>query len=292
MDGEKTPSTEPMDIASAFQMVREMDKEAADPGVPVPGAEVGEGQSEPEPEPEPAGQPAQAEPEPAVDNGDGGPAVEPEAYDYTPARQELIRSIQQQAMQNVAQMFNENDVKVVSIQELYSRGEDGTVTFNNPDNPSKPFESRAEAQAWVDAMNAEIQRAYNDNVMQETQRLYSQAAPAMQLLDFAPTYDAMDKQTKETFDMLIEPYAIYGANKQVLGFNCNLNAMAQQAQKIVGKFGGQAPQQPQQQQAQTKPAEPALDMKTGSGKAVPDEEEPKTLEEAMAMLNKRRKNNG
>ena len=286
MDGEVNAGTEPMDIASAFQMVNQMDKAQAEPDVPEDGGGAGGG-AEPAGEPEPAPEADPVDTGAPDDDGLGGSTTEPQAYDYTPARQGLIQNIQNEAVQNVSKMFNENQISLVSIQDLYSRGEDGTVTFNNPDNPNKPFESRAEAQAWVDAMNAEVQRAFNENVTQETQRLYNLAAPAMQLLDFAPTYDAMDKATKEIFDSLIEPYAISN-NGQVVGFNCNLNAMAQQAMKLNSKFNaGQQQVQPKQQQ-QPKAAEPAMDMKTGTGKAA-EEQEPKTLEEAMAMLNKQRR---
>ena len=181
----------------------------------------------------------------------------------------------------------------MSIQDIYRRDEDGTVHFDNPDDPHREFNSRAEAQAWIESMNKEINRAFNEETRKRTQELYQQAAPAIMLLEFAPTYDAMDENIKAVFNDLVEPYSVTNASGEIIGFSCNLNQMAVQARNIAARFNYSGEQQQGKQeekaaQKASKDQEPALDIKTGSGVAT-TEEEPKNIEEAMAMLNKSKK---
>ena len=195
-----------------------------------------------------------------------------------------MRDLQMTARRNVAKRFQDNNVKMMDIGELYSRRDDGTVVFNNPDDPHRPFQSRAEAQQWIDSMNAQITAAYNKEVAKEQQELYKNVEPSVRLLQFAPVYDAMDQVTREVFEELIEPYAIIGANNEPIGFSCNLETMGRQAVRLASRFGS-APQQ--QAQPVQQAAEPAMDIKaspSGTGTA-----EPRDINEAMRMLNEQRR---
>lgn len=189
-------------------------------------------------------------------------------------------------------MFRENpggEIRPVSLGDIYERREDGTVIFHNPDNPMQPFTSRVEAQAWVNSMNDQIKEGFVRAAQTEYQELLKQAMPAIRLVEFAPTFDRMDEASKQVFDQLIEPYGVYNNAGHVIGYNCNLPQMANQAINIAKNFQGNTTRQQQQvQQVQQQESEPAMDMQTGASQS-PTNDEPKTLEEAFAMINSNKK---
>ena len=187
--------------------------------------------------------------------------------------------------------FRENNIKMMDVGDLYERREDGTVVFNNPDDPHRPFDTRADAQDWIDSMNKQIQNAFQQEVYKEQQDLYNKSIPMINLIQFAPIYDAMDKVTQDVFDDLIDPYAITNGAGEVIGFDCDLAGMARQAIQMVQRYGiGKAAEPVTQQQAQPQQTTPAMDLKSGSGTSV-DDKEPTNIAEAMALLNKQRKEN-
>lgn len=306
----KTPQ-EPQDIAQAFQMVRENQQTTAQPVKQEEQAsqeKAGDGEQQDQRgqdavaqgatgfEPAAGGNEFQVSAEPAIGGGAGsigGPAARGEQNDYAALQNNLIASLQNEAQQNVLKKFHENEIKLMDIGDIYERREDGTVIFNNPDNPNRPFESREQAQAWINSMNQQIQNAFNQEVYKEQQELYKNATPAINLIQFAPLYDSMPEITQNIFDDLIEPYSITNADGDVIGFDCDLSAMARQASALVERYGfGRQAQQEQsaQQQAKQQSSDPAMDLKSGNG-ASADDAEPTNIAEAMAMLNKQRKEN-
>lgn len=230
---------------------------------------------------------------PADDEGD--PLA---SFDPNPARQELMKNIQQEAHAKVQKMFQDAGVRLMDISDLYEKDErSGRVTFRNPDDPDRPFSSRYEAQQWVDSMNKQVNSRFRQEVLRTQQEIAKNMQPTFEIIDFAPQWQQMSPIEKEVFDTIIEPYAIRDKNGQTVGYNCNLQAAARQASVLCQKFdkkvsGGmqQAQQQVQpKQQRQVKPAVmPAMDAPTGSGNSNLDDE-PKTLEEAMMKLRKGKK---
>lgn len=292
----QTPS-EPVDIAQAFQMLRESNEKAAEPA-----EQEGEAAAEPEPvvgDIQPTAQPVgvPSEPaEPAVPDSysepgeAGGSPVDQQGNDYAAIGQGIIERIKEESRQEVLKEFSDNNIKIMGIGDIYERRDDGTVVFNNPDDPRHPFSSRAEAQAWIDSMNAQIQAEYQNRIAQRASEKWSKAQPQIQLLRFAPYYEKMTPESQKVFDMLIEPYSIEDEQGRTIGFNCNLASMANQAISIANQFAPK--QQPQQQQTkaprQSQASTPALDIKSGAGES-PESEEPKNINEAMQILNKMRK---
>ena len=291
----QTPE-EPVDIAAAFQLLREGNKTPAQPAGQedqgnqsnetsddsgeqgVDGSQESGVQMQPD---------VPAEPTSSEGTGDLGGSTTPEpTVDYNSYKENLIQQIQQDAQRNIAKKFNDNKIRIMSVGDLYQRNDDGTVMFINPDNPNRPFESRSQAQEWVNSMNQMIRDEYQKEVTLEMQNLYRDAAPVIATMEFAPTYEAMDEITKNVFDSMIEPYSVFNANKEVIGFNCNLNAMAQQAAKIVQQFAPQQAQLQQTQQASTD--EPAMDLKGGASESNQNTE-PTNIQEAWQMLNKSKK---
>lgn len=304
----------PTDLAEAFAQLRKDKPEAAQDGVedsrndaePIgkhakqtqdgeQQQQAAQAQQEPVSEPaataEHAQAPAPAEPgQPAADAGVGGTTDSSEPVDYSPARQQVLTGIQQQAIQNVVKRFQENNIRPWDIADLYKKDEQtGRVEFANPDDPNRPFTSRKEAQDFVDSMNKQINDRFRNEIRQEQNALFQSARPTLSMLDFVPVYQSLNDIERQVFDDLITPYAIRDNSGNIQGFNTDLMAAANQARTIATRFA----QQPQQQQAaqgkqqQAEPTSPATDMTTGTGEVATDE--PKDLSEAFALINKQKK---
>lgn len=290
------PATEPVDLAQAFKMLNKNDREAA--AEPV-------GQAEP-PEPnvsgdEPGGNESSGEPgftapeqQPAATGYDsaptaGGSSDGIQAIDFDSRRQDILRGIQQQALSDVRREFKNNGIEYCTIESLYQRDENsGRVTFKNPDDPRNPFNSRAEAQAWVEAFNKQIDTRFRQEVNKKQQELVGGSAPTLRLISFAPKYQAMSQTEKEIMDDLIEGYGVRNRQGQIIGYNVDLDAVAAQAKRIAKRM---KPAEAPAQQAQPQPATsgPAMDMPTGSGTSN-DMKEPKTIGEALKMFDAQQRN--
>lgn len=291
----QTPE-EPVDIAAAFQLLREGNKAPAQPAGQedqsnqsnetsddsgeqgVDGSQESGVQMQPD---------VPVEPTNSEGTGDlGGSTTTEPAVDYSATQQSIINGVTKESQRIVNKIFEDQGIREYSVSQLYERKDSGEVIFNNPERPNQPFASRAEAQAWCDAINRDIEFEKRKMVEQKQRELFQQAMPALRLIEFAPTYDAMDSVTKSVFDNIIEPYGVKNTAGEVVGFNCNLNAMAQQAAKIVQQFAPQQAQPQQTQQASTD--EPAMDLKGGASESNQNTE-PTNIQEAWQMLNKNKK---
>lgn len=295
------PATTPVDLASAFKMYNEANKPSPGPDVADDG-DGGEGQETgPIESDEPVeggsdtpvydGADASAVgADTSVDTGSGGSSdvIEPVALDAR--RKEILTNIQQQAIREVRKDFSDNKVVPCSIEDLYQRDENtGMVTFKNPDNPNMDFNSRAEAQQWVDAFNKQIEMRFRQDVNKKQQELVSQSAPMLRLLEFAQRFESLDENTKFVLDDLIEPYAVKDGSGNVIGYNCDLNAMANQAQKISKRFAVPAADKGQAEAEQKQPgSRPAMNMPTGNSDNS-SEAEPKTVGEALKLYDKQQR---
>lgn len=302
------PATEPVDLAQAFKMLNRSNREAANANVANDepdgdeGNAVGSGassvgsgeESSPEPGEENG---AQSSGEPGDDSDLGGSATVIEPIDFNARKQEILTGIQQDAINAVRKEFNDNGIKPVSIEDLYSRDEQsGRVTFKNPDDPTRDFASRAEAQQWCDAFNKQINMRFRQDVNKKQQELVAQSAPVIRLIEFAPKFEALDQVTKDILDDLIEPYSIYDNRGDVIGFNVNLDSALAQAQKIAKRFNKAPEPQSSEDSKEAKgdgkqASRPAVNLPTGSGQSK-DETEPKSLGEAIKMYDKMNREKG
>lgn len=275
------------DLADAFARVREMDAEDADEAVEDPGD--GSEADEQDDGEEPGGD----EDVDAADDdieypADGGSADVPEPADYDNAERAIVTQLQRSSMAQAREQFRKNGIREFTMNDLYERSQDGRVIYHNPDDPNRPFSNRIEAQQWIDSFNGQVK--------QELQRVASEimendakaAMPAIRLLRFAPTYDAMDAKTREIFDDLIEDYELKNRKGAVIGYNCDLERMAARAQKMATKYnttprksGGSATMKKKGPQKQ-----PSMDIRShGSGSSKKADREPSTLGEAMRLWN-------
>jgi len=289
-------ATTPVDLAAAFKMLNQSNREAAQE--PVATGEADEGE---------AGEPVSA------DDAEGGSSIvsnEPAgaggivsgssdvigAIDFNAQKQSLLRGIQQRSIDEVRREFKESKIDYFSINELTQRDEQtGRIRFRNPDvaderDPNYYFDSRAEAQNFVDAWNKGVDNEFRRAVNERQSKLMQETEPTVRLLDFVPTYNAMDETTQKVFDSLIEPYAIKDNAGNEVGFNVDLQAAARQAELIAKQFAPIAGnKQADDQQTVSAPAvndSPAVDMASGNGKSE-DEAEPKSIGEALKLLDKK-----
>ena len=217
-----------------------------------------------------------------------------ESDDYQEIQNRIVESVRRQAAMAANEKFRQEGIEKVTLTQLYQRDEEsGRVTFHNPDDPDRPFENRAQAQAWVDSYNSQIDAEWINYANQMQQQFAQQTLPAMRLMAFAPTYDAMDARTQKYFDALIKNYGVADSTGALIGYSCDLNAMYAQARELAAIDGGttetvvsDAAGNPV---AKT-PSGPALDATTsGSDTSGSGMKSPKNLNEAMKMLNKMKK---
>lgn len=203
---------------------------------------------------------------------------------YEDIGRQYINSAQQMAIKAANDLFRENGIQKMSINDIYEKDESGRVSFVNPDDPNNPFSSRAEAQQWIDAINNQIDNEWKKYANQYYAQYKNDIQPAIDLMTFAPTYESMTKIQKDILNEIISGYEVRDEHGMAIGYSCDLNAAAQQAIKLAKKFEPQQSNQTQQQIAKPQTS-PALDARTtGSGSPSSDNKNPKDLNEAMQMI--------
>lgn len=226
-------------------------------------------------------------------DSDGGPGDAYSGADYQAVQEKLKRDVAQVALQQAATEFHNEGIRAITMNDLYSQDrQTGRVTYKNPDDPSRPFASRMEAQQWIDSFNSQLRQEVQKRAREINRDLTRQVAPAQRLLQFAPTYQSMPSDVQEVFDDLIEDYAILNASNQVVGYNCDLDKMASKARRIAEKYVAKGSDKAATKAKATPQRMPATDMRshgtrTSGGRAT--NEEPKTLEEAFRIMREQRK---
>lgn len=303
---EAAPALEPVDMAQAFKMLNELERKHTEepvatstPDQPNEPADEPAGNAEPEPQDRTADAGMPASSDAGSNASSGGSPVGIDAIDFDARRQSILQDIQRRSANDVRNEFKQQGIGYYNINELTVRDENtGQVRFRNPDvgkndtrNPDYYFKSRADAMAFIDAWNKGVDNEWRKAVNQKQRELLEEEAPKIRLLDFAKTYNAMDDLTKNVFEQLIAPHEIRDKSGKPIGYDVDLNAKASQARTIVESFRKTAQPQPEpQQKQQAQPVKqgsgPAMDMKTGNSLGA-DEAEPKTLGEALKMIDKR-----
>jgi len=299
-------ATTPIDMASAFKILNQANREAANAGMEQQqGSESAEGGPG-----DGAGEP-QVQDDNGIDAGsvgsvgsgdgasDDGSPDGIEAIDFNAYKQDLLRNIQRNAANQVRREFEEQNIGYYSPAELTVRDEQtGQVRFRNPDvqderDPNYYFKSRYELQQYCDAWNKGVDFEYRKAVNEKQRMLLQQEAPRAALIDFIPKFQAMDPATQAVFDALLEGHEVTDANGKTVGFKVNLDAVAAQAARIAKSFGGgvqNVQQQPAQQDSGGNPVPaasgPAMDIKAGNGQSE-DEKEPTNIGEALKMFDKK-----
>lgn len=276
----------PEDLAAAFKRVQGMDKENPEDSVDDRG-EDSEGDSDDQ----------EGEENPEDEDGDvdddRGSSALPGEVDYAAVKRGLIENLNKSAIAKAAKEFRDAKIREFQMNDLYERTSDGRVIYHNPDDPNRPFSSRMEAQSWIDSFNGQVRNELKRRALEIRNEDAGSILPSLRLMDFAPSYDAMDDAVREMFDDLIEGYEVLDSNGNVVGYNCDLDKMASKAERLASLFSKAKPSK--RRTKATKPTnegtrQPSLDMKShGSGGNGKMKREPQTLEEAMLRLRQQNK---
>lgn len=229
-----------------------------------------------------------------IEESGGTPQVEEtvEFIDYKSVCRAYIESTQKLAIDATNKLFRDNNVSKITINDLYEKDERGRVSFRNPDDPDRSFQSRAEAQQWCDAFNSQVDAEWRRTAQSFQQGYIKDIQPMLRLMDFAPEFDAMSSQEQKVFDNVVEDYAVKDKAGMVVGYSCDLRQAKQVALNICKSIGTQNEQlapagDPQEQISGDGPA---VDAKTSSsGNPQNTNDAPKSVQEAMKMINEQKK---
>lgn len=279
---------EPVDLASAFERLRQVDTEdTADP--------LGDGGNEGDEDADDAGDGGEDEDagdygESADDGGYSDDRGSSDAYDstqYQLASQSIVNSVNQLAIARARQQFEKEGIREFNMGDLYERTQDGRVVYRNPDDPNRPFSNRMEAQQWIDSFNKQVQQSLVEEAKKHRKEALKSAAPMLRLMEFAPVYDQMDPDARAVLDDLIEDYEVKLTNGKVIGYNCDLNKMAAKAYKLAEKYNHTSHSQKKKSTMKKSGAQkrPAVDIRSsGSSRTGSMDSEPQTMEQAFARL--------
>lgn len=276
----------PEDLAAAFKRVQGMDKENPEDSVDDRG-EDSEGDSDDQ----------EGEENPEDEDGDvdddRGSSALPGEVDYAAVKRGLIENLNKSAIAKAAKEFRDAKIREFQMNDLYERTSDGRVIYHNPDDPNRPFSSRMEAQSWIDSFNGQVRNELKRRALEIRNEDAGSILPSLRLMDFAPSYDAMDDAVREMFDDLIEGYEVLDSNGNVVGYNCDLDKMASKAERLASRLSKPKPSKRRTKATKTVnegTRQPSLDMKShGSGGNGKMKREPQTLEEAMLRLRQQNK---
>lgn len=272
---------EPEDLAGAFARLRQMDAE--DPSDDVEGRD-GDDEFE-------DGDESYEDGDTSTDDGGyetgGRPAATYDPAAYQDYEQGLMVELERYSVNAAIRSFTDKGIKPLSISDLYSRTDDGRVVYRNPDDKSRPFNNRMEAQQWVDSFNEQLRGDVRREANKVKIQMAKQLRPSIELMRFAPRFDSMSKGEQEILDDLIEDYEVRNREGKLIGYSCDLNKMADKAIKLATKYnssprkaGGSGKVKKSGPQKS-----PALDAKThGTASGSKGDREPQTLEEAMMRL--------
>ena len=277
---------EPEDLAAAFRRVQGMDKKDPEDSVGDRGKDSEEDSDDQDGEED-------SEDEDGDVDDDRGSSALPGEIDYAAVKRGLIENLNKSAVAKAAKEFRDANIREFQMKDLYERTSDGRVIYHNPDDPNRPFSSRMEAQSWIDSFNSQVRNELKRRALEIRNEDAESILPSLRLMDFAPSYDAMDDAVREMFDDLIEGYEVLDSNGNVIGYNCDLDKMASKAERMASRFSKAKPSK--HRTKATKSAnegtrQPSLDMKShGSGGNGKMKREPQTLEEAMLRLRQQNK---
>lgn len=287
--GEPEAGEEPDDLAAAFAALQRSRQDDADGDVEDPGDEGDAGDDDVADDDD--------EGDEALDDGgqgpDGGPGDGYEGADYQALQDQLTAEVNQAAIHQAVAEYQRDGIRPITMNDLYRRDEStGRVVYQNPDDPTRPFSSRMEAQQWIDSFNSQLRQEVQARARAVSRELSKQMAPARRLLAFAPTFDAMDARTREVFDDLIEGYEVYNQQGEVVGYSCDLNKAAERARRMAAKYGRSGDGASKARAAQPEARTPAEDLRShgsASARRKDPNREPRDLNEAFEIMRERRR---
>lgn len=279
---------EPEDLASAFAALQRSRQEDA-------AGDLGDGEDSGDDD-DSADDAADDEDDEALEdygqNPAGGPGDAYAGADLQAVEQQLTQQVSQLAIRQAAAEFQREGIRPITMNDLYRRDEStGRVVYQNPDDPTRPFSSRMEAQQWIDSFNSQLRQEIQTKARSINRELQRQVAPTRNLIQFVPRYQGMSQDAQEILDDLIEGSEVRNARGEVVGYTCDLDSMADRAERMAAKYsrgkggkGGSGDGHRQQRR-------PATDMRSHGSSSEPRklDREPRDINEAFQIMRERRK---
>lgn len=283
--------------AAAFAALEQATGGSPEPSGAGEDADPDDGKQQPDPEPG-------AEPEADGDNQrldsiEQLPAAEdsPEPGEATPAPapevDDVIKDYQGQARQaaidTVVEAYKKQGVRCtpdgklgasLNDPDIAKKDADGTIRYYNPET-GREFTGpnpRKDAREWCDEYNKELADQFNAACAKVEQQKMKEYEPAINVLKFAPKYDALDDMRRGLLDDILEDYEIKDKDGSLIGYSCDLDAALRAVDRQVARIKSYAPAEP-------KPATgPEVDMKKGSSKGNSDPEKKPKFESVSDAL--------
>lgn len=288
-DGGAEPAgEEPTDLASAFAALQR--GRQGEPEEPVEAGDDGVGDgSDDDTDDDDSSYEAMDD---GVDEPDGGAGAGFSGAAYQAVSKQLDREAGQAAMRQAVSEMQRQGIRPFTMADLYERDERaGRVIYHNPDDQSRPFSSRMEAQQWIDSFNSQLNQETKRRAKEIYREITKSTLPTKRLLAFAPSYDAMDPDVRDVFEDLVEGYEITNNNGDVIGYSCDLEKARARAERMAAKYSRPRVQRAPAAKAKSGPQSgPATDMRShGTASTAKRDDEPKTLEDAFRILREQRK---
>ena len=273
---------EPEDLASAFAALQRSRQEDAD-------GDLGDGED--------LGDDDSADDDDEQDetleddrqDSDGGPGDAYAGADLQAVEQQLTQQVSQLAVRQAAAEFQKEGIRPITMNDLYRRDEStGRVVYQNPDDPTRPFSNRMEAQQWIDSFNSQLRQEIQTKARSINRELQKQVAPTRNLIRFVPRYEGMSQEAQEILDDLIEGSEVRNARGEVVGYTCDLDSMASRAERMAAKYSRSKRSKGEAKQQQRRPA---TDMRSHGSSSDPKklDREPRDINEAFQIMRERRK---
>lgn len=272
---------EPEDLASAFAALQRSRQEDAD-------GDLGDGEDADDDDSDDDDEEYEALEDDGQDP-DGGPGDAYSGADLQAVEQQLTQQVSQLAVRQAAAEFQKEGIRPVTMNDLYRRDEStGRVVYQNPDDPTRPFSNRMEAQQWIDSFNSQLRQEIQTKARSINRELQKQVAPTRNLIRFVPRYEGMSQEAQEILDDLIEGSEVRNARGEVVGYTCDLDSMANRAERMAAKYsrGKRRSDEAKQQQRR-----PATDMRSHGSSSEPRklDREPRDINEAWQIMREKRR---
>lgn len=229
--------------------------------------------------------------------GEGG--EDWEEIDVQSFRSNLQASAENQAINDVARDFIKRGARHRNgalgarpdDPDIMKRDEDGVPHWYNPDTGQEFMgeNPRRQAKEWCEDYNNELAQIFNSECQKQIDKIMGESESQLAVLEFAPKYNSLDPIRQAMFDSIVEDYEIKDASGNAIGYSIDLDkalaAVNRQVQMIQQQVRSQQSAQPESN-PQTNSSGPALDMKSNASKTNDTNAQPKSLAEAMEMLQK------
>lgn len=274
---------EPEDLASAFAALQRSRQKDADGDLGDGEGDLGDDEDDVVDE---------DDDEALGDEGQDSAGGSGDAYagaDLQAVEQQLTQQVSQLAIRQAAAEFQKEGIRPITMNDLYRRDEStGRVVYQNPDDPTRPFSNRMEAQQWIDSFNSQLRQEIQTKARSINRELQRQVAPTRNLIQFVPRYQGMSQEAQEILDDLIEGSEVRNARGEVVGYTCDLDSMANRAERMAAKYSRGRGSKGNAQRQQRRPA---TDMRSHGSSSEPRklDKEPKDINEAWQIMRERRK---